>query len=175
VTVTVDRRRVAVHESGHTAGLVIACRWLPKRVTADWPADRVLGQLGVDWSTKGLNPKLVRGLMLAILLGPIGEGCEPPAWPPDPDVERDERQLALLADYLKLQETDWRLLVTEAQVISTTPTFRRLVALLSRALELADEVSADDIRDLVGARTCATYGLDPGPTTKENDCAAQAS
>jgi hypothetical protein len=47
-TVTVDRQRVAVHEAAHTAGLVVACRWLPRRVTADWPAERVLGEVELD-------------------------------------------------------------------------------------------------------------------------------
>jgi hypothetical protein len=175
VTVTVDRRSVARHESGHVAGLIIACRWLPRRVTADRPAERILGQMELDWATEGLNPKLARGLAIAIVLGPISEGREdwPPAWPLDPDDgDNDARQLGVLADYLKLEEADWGLIVAEARVIATTPTFHRLVGLIGRALELADQLTADDIRHLIGARTCAAYGIDPDPTTKETDCAS---
>jgi hypothetical protein len=159
VTVTVDRQRTSLHEAGHTAGLLIACRWLPKRVTADRPAERVLGRMELDWETKALEPKLARGLILAILLGPLAEECEPPTWPLDVEVDGDERHLALLAAHLRLEETDWRMLVTEAELIATSPTFQRLVRLLSRALELVDELSADEIRDLIGPRTCATFGL----------------
>ncbi len=44
-------------------------------------------------------------------------------------------------------------------MISTTPTFQRLVGLIGRALELADELSAAEIRGLIGARTCAAFGI----------------
>jgi hypothetical protein len=159
MSLTVDRQRVAVHEAGHVAGLIIACRWVPERVTADRPDERTLGRMTLNWSTRGLNPKLARGVALAIMLGPIAEGSEPPAWPLDPDGDNDARQLALLADYLKLEEADWRLLVAEAQTISIAPAFQRIVGLISRALELADELSAADIRELIGARTCAAYGI----------------
>ncbi len=99
MTVTVDRRPVALHEAGHVAGLIMACRRLPTSVRADWPAERILGQMELDWSTEGLTPKMARGLMIAVLLGPIAERRE--AWPLDPDGDGDARQLALLADYLK--------------------------------------------------------------------------
>ena len=49
-------------------------------MTADRPAERILGEMELDWAAEGLNPKLARGLMIAILLGPIAEGRED--WPP---------------------------------------------------------------------------------------------
>jgi hypothetical protein len=45
---TMDRRRVARHEAGHVAALIIGGR-LPKRVTADWPHPDRFGQMEVDW------------------------------------------------------------------------------------------------------------------------------
>ena len=130
-------------------------------MTADRPAERILGEMELDWEAEGLDPKSARRLMIAIFLGPIAEGREdwPPSSPLDPDGDNDSRQLALLADYLKLQEADWRHLVAEAEVISTTPTFQRLVGLLSRALELADELDAAEIRALIGDKTCAAFGI----------------
>jgi hypothetical protein len=101
--------------------------------------------------------------MIAILLGPLAERGEdwPPAWPLDPDGEGDARQLAVLASYLRLTEADWRLIVTEAEVVSTTPTFRRLVGLIGRALELKDQLSTDDLRWLIGAKTLRQHGIPP--------------
>jgi hypothetical protein len=48
----------------------------------------------------------------------------------------------------------------------TTPAFNRLVRLVATALELADQLTAADIRDLIGSRTCAAYGI---PTSEEQD------
>jgi hypothetical protein len=79
---------------------------------------------------------------------------------------------AILGAALGGNEYDWRLLVAEAETISITRTFQRLGGLIGRALELADELSAGDLRALIGSRTCRAYGIDPAPTTKETDCAA---
>ena len=121
----------------------------------------VAGEMRVDWGD-GVTPRAAADVAISILMGPIAEGAEswPPAWPLDPDVDGDEGQLATLLAYLKFDgESEYRALVREARVLARTAEFRRVVWLTSRALELKDELDADDLRRLLGEKTLTNYGI----------------
>jgi hypothetical protein len=171
MSVTLDRGRVARHEGGHVAALVIVGHRLPRRITADWPTAESFGLTEIDWETEGINRESARHVAISILCGPLAEGCEdwPPAWPIDRDSEiSDVRQLAVLASYLTLSESGWDELVAEARRLSQSVEFCRLAALIARGLELQDELSADDLAWLIGEKTLTTYGISP-ELTKENN------
>ena len=115
----------------------------------------------VDWGD-GVTPQAAADVAISILMGPIAEGAEswPPAWPLDPDADGDEGQLATCLRYLKFDdESEYRALVREAHVLARTAEFQRVVWLTSRALELTDELDADDLRRLLGEKTLTNYGI----------------
>jgi hypothetical protein len=171
VTVTHDRRRTARHEAGHAAAFVIG-GWLPKQVTADRPEEGTEGWVSPDWDGESISPQRAADVAIAVLMGPlaVGEPGWPPEWPIDPDVAGDQRQLAFCCRYLKLDEDGYFSLVKQAHELAGSREFIRLRDLIARALELKDELDADDLRWLVGSETLFKYGI-----AEEKDHATQAS
>lgn len=161
MTVTHDRVRSARHEAGHVAGLVLRGR-LPRRVTADWPKPGIAGEMVVDWGDEGCTPDSAAAVAISVLLGPIAEGNPswPPTWPLEEDTRGDERDLAILLRYLKVDEANYIALCAEARTLAKTPEFVRLVGLVARALELKDELDAGDLRRLLGPKILHTYGIE---------------
>jgi hypothetical protein len=163
---TYHRARIARHEAGHVAGMVLGGR-LPCRVTADWPATGTLGEMEMDWGD-GVDPAGARILAVAILLGPLAEHdlptVWPPDWPPDRDAAGDEGQLAACCRYLKLDEDDYYELVRQAHHTAQSREWNRLCDLIAQALELKDELTADDLRHLLGSELLHKYGI---PTPRE--------
>jgi hypothetical protein len=58
-----------------------------------------------------------------------------------------------------MDEGGWDVLMTQADMLATSPEFLRLVELIARALELKDEMTADDLRWLLGEQTLRQHGL----------------
>jgi hypothetical protein len=163
---THDRATTARHEGGHVASLLLDGR-LPKRVSADWPRAGSSGVTEPDWG-EGVTRESAMDVAVCILCGPLAEERDdwPPAWlaldADDESQEDDARQLAICAGYLALSEADWHALVGRAQTRVATPEFQRLAGLVARALELKDEITAQDLRDLLGDELLRKYGI---PTT----------
>jgi hypothetical protein len=163
VTVAFDRPGVARHEAGHVAAWLLSGR-VPASVTIDWPEPHVFGRMTRDRTVDGVSPENAADFMLSILLGPLAEAQPgwPPEWPLDPHAkDQDARQLAILADYLDLDEDGWFSLVKQAQYVAKSEAFKRMVAVIASALERVDSLSAEEIRYLVGPSVCATYGIQP--------------
>jgi hypothetical protein len=75
--------------------------------------------------------------------------------------EQGRQQLAVLADFLALDEEGWRSLVRQAEEIAGGAAFQHLVSLLASALEKLDELDSEQIRFLVGPEVCRRYGIEP--------------
>ena len=161
MTVTLKRARTARHEAGHCAALLMKGR-LPLKATADWPTSTAFGFVQPDWG-EGIDPAGARDLAVAIILGPLAspemEKPWPPEWRPDPDATGDAGQLGRCVRWLKLDEGDYYEIVNEAHTLARSPEFNELVDLLARALELKDELSADDLRWLIGEDRLKRYGI----------------
>ena len=161
MTATLKRSRIARHEAGHAAAMIMA-GWLPLRATANWPESSALGEVEPDFRD-GLDPVNVRNLAVAILLGPLAEPDLwkpwPPQWRPDRRLRGDEGQLARCVEWLDADEGDYYEMCREAHNLSRRPEFTELVDLISRALELKDELSADDLRWLIGEDRLKRYGI----------------
>ena len=72
MSVTMDRRRIALHEAGHTAAWLMSGR-VPASVTIDWPEPTIFGQMVRDPTVDGVNPDSAPDFALCILLGPLAE------------------------------------------------------------------------------------------------------
>jgi hypothetical protein len=157
-TVTHHRSRTARHEAGHAAVLVMAGR-LPT-ITADHPDDRAYGRVALDWPD-GVDRDGALDVALAVLMGPlvVAEPGWPPQWRPRREVAGDEGQLAACLSYLKLGEPEYYELIRQANTLASSPRFQRLVALIARAAELRDVLTADDLRRLLGAEILRTYAI----------------
>ena len=158
-----DRAATARHEAGHVAALIMSAR-VPASVSIDWPETEALGLTSLDFNHDGVNPDSAPVFIRAILLGPLSAGKAgwPPEWPLDRDAtDCDTRQLAILANYLELDEGGWYSLVRQARFVARSDTFKRLVSLIASALEKVDEMDGEQIKFLLGPATCLAWGIPP--------------
>ncbi len=166
MSVTMDRRRVARHEAGHSAASLMSGR-VPAEVRIDWPEERLFGYMRRDLTTDGVNPESAPDLIVMLLCGPLAEGKAgwPIEWPLHKDAaDEDARQCAVLADYLGLDEAGWLALVKQANELSKSPAFKHLLGLIASALEKVDTLSGEEIRFLVGPEVCKRYDIQPKET-----------
>jgi hypothetical protein len=155
-----DRPTVAVHEAGHTAATIMLRGRLPLSVTADRPKAGLAGSMEFDRSDDGIDVR-PHDFFVITLAGPLAEGASVPEWPleldPDRDRGDDERSLAVLASYLKLTEDEWLEVVDRARRLVESEDFNRIARVVARALELADELSGEEVRQLLPARLRTKY------------------
>lgn len=91
--------------------------------------------------------------MLIALAGRIGgdEPAWPPAWPPSRTKSSDEKQAALLADFLGLDKSGWHQLCAEAWRLASSRRFGRLEQAFSTALEHTSHLDGRAVAALIGA------------------------
>jgi hypothetical protein len=167
---TFDRAATARHEAGHVAAAVV-CGRLPARVTADWPATDQAGLMVFGWGDYSRASLLDR--VLIVLMGPMAEVTPgwPPEWPidptaPPPPAQGDARMLVALVDHIDLDEPGYYALVREANLLAKSRVFKDMLALITAALMMADETTAEDLAWLLGPDRRRRYGLD----RKEGTC-----
>ena len=173
MTVPFDRERIARHEAGHVAGVIMSGH-IPAEATADWPAPEIAGLTTSDFTDYGVNRDTAPDLIVAILLGPLAASKPgwPPEWPLDENSEdRDTRQLAVLADYLGLTEYGWYERVRHARQVASTRDFNRIVGLVSSALVKLDVLDASQIRYLIGPDLVRKY-IEPATQAERTPNAA---
>jgi hypothetical protein len=161
------RVRLARHEAGHVAGLILSGR-VPAQVSADWPYEGVHAVTTLDFSDDGVNPDTAPDFALMILLGPLAEEREgwPLTWPIDRNADsRDAQQLAVLADYMGIGAAGWRELVRQAEEVAAGAAFKQLVNVIASALEELEELDGEQVRYLVGDAVCRRYGIEPAKET----------
>jgi hypothetical protein len=162
VSAAYDRKRVALHEAGHVAALALLGH-LPRAVTADWPAEGILGFMEHAWGEDDeLSPDGVADLVLSIHAGPLAERRSdwPPKWPPRMAEPGDEGQLAACVNYLGWGRPEWEAAFVKAEHLTRSRDFRQVVGLLARALEVHDVLDTDDVCHLIGDERLARFGID---------------
>lgn len=160
-----DRRKVAQHEAGHCAALLMLGH-VPARVTADRPSTQLFGLMEHPWQNADeLKPEWVRDLGIAILAGPLAEGKRdwPPRWPLEIGSPGDAGQLAACAKYLRWGRAEYDAACVKAEHLVNTRDFGRLVDVITAALVAMDELTADDLRRIVGPERLRRFGI-PTPT-----------
>jgi hypothetical protein len=165
-----DRARLARHEAGHTAGLILTGR-VPAWVSADWPFEGIQGVTTLDFSNGGVNPDTAPDFALMILLGPLAEERAgwPLEWPLDPDAaSKDAQQLAFLVGYMGIGPAGWRELVRRAEEVAASAPFKQLVNLIASALEELEELDSEQVRFLIGPEVCRTYDIEPAKELTAN-------
>jgi hypothetical protein len=158
--VIVHRRHdTALHEGAHVAALVLVRGKLPLRVSADRPAVDLAGVTEINFADDGLDETPAD--FLVVLLAPLlAESAPAPSWPiqvGNGHTRGDEHALAVLADHIGLTEADWLGIVERARRLITTHDFQRIARLVARALELKDELDADDLQQLIPRRLQLKY------------------
>jgi HK97 family phage prohead protease len=119
---------VAEHEARHAAaGLLLGLDLTKASADADGT-----GRVLPSWDRLDVgDPDIARKAATMIVVGPLGDDGWPPAYPSKGAATKDERQLAVLAEHLGLDEGGWSRLVTEAWRLAGTREFE----LLEHAIE----------------------------------------
>lgn len=93
-----------------------------------------------------------RDFLLVALAGRIGgeEPDWPPDWPPSYLKSCDEKQVALLVDYLQLDKSDWHQLCAEAWHLASSRSFTRLETSFSTALKHTQHLDRKAVAALIG-------------------------
>ena len=115
-----------------------------------------------DLSEDGVSDQTAEDFLCMVLAGPLTEAPDRPApeWPIDPDSTGDEHLVATLADFLQLDEAGYERVLERTRRLVSDPDFSRLVGLISRALELQDELDAEDVRWLIPTRLAEKYDIE---------------
>jgi hypothetical protein len=143
-----DHADLISHEAGHAIGLLVNGHGVAL-VRVDHDVYGELGRCTADFS----NSSADLGIVIADMMGPMAAGEPPPSWPPDPDsLLRDERNLAILVDYLELDETDYRAAIALAAHLLDDPDVKAAHALLCQALWRAPVITGEQLRELLGPR-----------------------
>ncbi len=100
------RDRVAEHEGGHIAALVMLRGQLPQMASADRPAADLSGVVRLSF-THDTIAEAAEDCGLVFLSGPLAEGTAAPESPPDSAAPGDEGALAKLSQYLRLDKAGW--------------------------------------------------------------------
>jgi hypothetical protein len=138
--------KTIVHEAGHAVGLLVNGHGVALvRVDHD-----VYGELGLC-TADFTNSSADYGIVIADMMGPMAAGDPPPSWPPDPDaIEKDERNLAILVEYLELDETAYKFAIAIAAHLLDDPEVKAAHALLCQALHRVPVITGEQLRELLG-------------------------
>lgn len=135
------------HECGHVVGLLLNGHGVAEvRVDHDY-----LGQLGrvtVDFTHS--SPDL--GYLVACLMGPMAAGDAPPEWPPDPKAVGDEHNMAVLVEYLGVDQDGYQTAIDYARGWLDWHEVKGAIALLAQALTRVPVISGTQLRELLGPR-----------------------
>jgi hypothetical protein len=141
-----DHADLISHEAGHAVGLLVNGHGVAE-VRVDHERVGELGRVTADFS----NSSADLGIVIAAAMGPLAEGDPPPSWPPDPDsIERDERNLAILVEYLELDESDYKAAIAIAAHLLDDPDVKAAHALLCQALHRVPVITGEQLRELLG-------------------------
>src|SRR5665809_15355 len=130
-----QERQTALHEAGHACAAIVlgldvslVSRWSPHPHL--WLGETRLPDLFDD-----LDRDKARDIAKMILCGPIMADQEVPTWPLSKSNTGDETQLAILAEYMRLDESGWLGVRAAAFELTTTDEYCRLFEGVTGLLE----------------------------------------
>ena len=143
-----DAKRVAAHEAGHAvAAVLLGVPVLLIDVVGDATASGRVRH-GLEQVSDSED---ARKRMLLILAGPIMAAQswdEVPDWPLETHRSTDERNLAMLAGYLGLDEAGYRELFLEALKLTLTDEFCHLHRAVSGCLDFTTRIGPELLEQL---------------------------
>ena len=147
----------ANHEGAHVLGLIATTGRVPLEVRVDRPDLGIAGCCTIDLE----DAELEYGHLIATLMGPLAEG-EVIRWPPSKDATGDERNAALLVEYLGLGEHEYRFALAFADHLLTEHQTRGMHALIAHALGRVPVLNAAQLRELL-APYLEHFDIQPSP------------
>ena len=105
------------------------------------------------------------GHLIAVLMGPMAEGEQPPGWPPLPRVERnhDEHVAATLVSHLQLGKRDYMAAIALAEHWLADPLVQLAIAQVAGALDGAGALTDRMVRDVLGPELVGWFEFGPRP------------
>lgn len=145
------RQSTLAHEAGHVVGGLLAGH----RIETVWlgPTEREPKNSGTttfDWAE---SPNVdLYGHLVAVLMGPMAAGEQPPAWPPLPDMDGndDEHLVCTLASHLKLNKPGYVAAVALASHWLGDPLVKSAIAKVAHALGQTGSLTDAQVRDVLG-------------------------
>ena len=155
-------KAVCRHEAAHVAASIMLRHRVPVEVTADQPETGTAGRMVCDLSEDGVAPDTAEDFMVVVMAGPIAEnlGSSLPEWPLDRESSvGDNYLLAVLSEFLSLDESGYREVVDRAFLLAAEEDFVHLVRLVSYALERLYELDKEQLTFLIGPELAKRYGI----------------
>ena len=145
----VAQRWAVEHEAAHVAAAIVLGIGVKEVRVADIPEKGTLGI--VHFEHIELTPEVVRKRAMITIAGPLGERKPGWPWPPLEDAEatHDEKQLAAMARYLKLDAKGWRELCVDAMKLIATREFCALENAFRFALERWPVLDQAAVKEIV--------------------------
>jgi hypothetical protein len=139
------------HEAGHVVGGLLAGHRIETvRLGPTEREPKTSGLTTFDWSE---SPEVdLFGHLVAVLMGPMAAGEQPPAWPPLPDMDRnnDEHVVLTLVSHLKLSKPEYVAAVALASHWLADPLVKSAIAKVAHALGQSGSLSDAQVRDVLG-------------------------
>jgi hypothetical protein len=146
------RQATLAHEAGHVVGgLLVGHRIETVRLGPTEREPKSRGMTTFDWAG---SPEVdMYGHLVAVLMGPMAAGNQPPAWPPLPDTDgnNDEHVVLTLVSHLKLTKPQYMAAVALASHWIDDPLVKAAIAKVAHALGQTRSLTDAQVRDVLGA------------------------
>jgi hypothetical protein len=145
------RQATLAHEAGHVVGGLLAGHRIETvRLGPTEGEPKTSGTTTFDWVE---SPEVdLYGHLVAVLMGPMAAGKQPPAWPPLPDMHGndDEHVVLTLVSHLKLTKAEYLAAVALASHWLGDPLVKAAIAKVAHALGQTGSLTDAQVRDVLG-------------------------
>ena len=145
------RQATLAHEAGHVVGGLLAGHRIETvRLGPTETEPRNSGTTTFDWAQ---SPDVdLFGHLVAVLMGPMAAGGQPPVWPPLPDLDGndDEHVVLRLVSHLKLTKPEYMAAVALAAHWLDDPLVKAAISKLAHALGQTGSLTDAQVRDVLG-------------------------
>jgi hypothetical protein len=152
------RQSTLAHEAGHVVGGLLAGHRI-KTVALGKTRENPDSAAITTFDFSGSPEVDFYGHLVAVLMGPMAEGREPPFWPPAPDPhDKDSIAVARLVNHLGLGKGDYLAAVAIAAHWLDDPYVKSAVATVAHALGRESVLTGSMIRQALGPHMLAWFG-----------------
>jgi hypothetical protein len=166
------RQATLAHEAGHVVGGLLAGHRIETvRLGPTKREPKNSGTTTFDWAQ---SPEVdLYGHLVAVLMGPMAAGKQPPAWPPLPDLDGndDEHVVLTLVSHLKLSRAEYLAAVALAAHWLVDPLVKAAVARVAHALGQTGSLTDAQVRDVLGPGLVEWLELADPPRQSEEQVA----